>query len=168
MRDASKAYRANIEAPLLKWKLTSTSEEMLPVKLACWPSQTAEGTEIILEYEVTASDICLEDVHIIFPCPPSGRPAISSADPGEAVFDAGNHQVHWHIPQMDSREGSSGTLEFTAAADTATLLPFSFTGLRRGACKCPIEILESYHQGTKDAISVALSKTSTYHFTVGG
>jgi len=167
VRDASKAYRANMEAPLVKWRLASSSEDLLPISLSCWPSQTADGTTIILEYELTANDICLEDVHIVFPCPPSGKPSIASAEPGEAVYDAGNHQVHWVIPQIDAREGSSGTLEFQAAADTASLLPYQFTAVRRGATKCPMEILECYHQERKDAITYALSKSSTYTFTVG-
>jgi hypothetical protein len=167
VRDASKAYRANQEAPLVKWKLTSTNEDHLPLTLSCWPSQTAEGTTIVLEYEFTASDISLEEIHITFPCPPSGRPAIASAEPGEAAYDQGNHQVHWHIPSMDAKEGSSGTLEFTAAADQASLLPFQFMAVRRGACKCPMDILECYHQEKKDAITYALTKTSTYIFTVG-
>jgi len=168
VRDASKAYRANVEAPLLKWRLTSSNEDFLPISLSCWPSQTADGTTIVLEYELTNNDICLEDVHITFPCPPSGRPSIVSAEPGEAVYDAGNHQVHWMIPSMDSGEGSSGTMEFTAAADTASLLPYQFVATRRGATKCPMEILECYHQEKKDAITYAESKSSTYIFTVGG
>jgi len=167
VRDASKAYRANVEAPLLKWKLTSSNEDFLPINLSCWPSATNEGTTIVLEYEMTATDIALEDVHITFPCPPSGRPVIASVEPGEAVFDAGNHQVHWHIPQMDNNEGNSGTLEFTAAADTASLLPYQFVATRRGASKCPMDILECYHQERKEAIPYALTKTSTYLFTVG-
>jgi len=166
-RDASKAYRANVEAPLLKWRLTSSNEDFLPISLSCWPSQTADGTTIVLEYELTNNDICLEDVHITFPCPPSGRPCIVSVEPGEAVYDAGNQQVHWAIPSMDKGEGTTGTLEFTAAADTATLLPFQFLATRRGITKCPMEILECYHQESKDVINYALSKTSTYIFSVG-
>jgi hypothetical protein len=167
VRDASKAYKANMEAPLLKWRLTSSNEDFLPITLSCWPSQTAEGTTIVLEYELTATDVCLEDVHITFPCPPSGRPCIVSVEPGEAVYDAGNQQVHWAIPSMDKGEGTTGTLEFTAAADTATLLPFQFLATRRGMTKCPMEILECYHQERKDVINYALSKTSTYIFSVG-
>jgi len=167
VRDATKAYRANMEAPLLKWRLTSASEDYLPITLSCWPSQTAEGTTIVLEYEFTAKDIVLEDIHIVFPCPPSGRPSIVSAEPGEAVYDAGNQQVHWAIGQIDSSEGTSGTLEFTAAADTASLLPYTFTAVRRGQTKCPMEILECYHQERKDALTYHLNKSSTYIFTVG-
>merc|ERR1719310_1925123 len=167
VRDASKAYRANVEAPLLKWRMTSTNEDHLPISISFFSSQTPEGTQINLEYEMTANDICLEDVHITFPCPPSGRPAIASAEPGEAVYDAGNQQVHWHIPSMDSNEGSSGNLEFIAAADIASLTPYQFEAVRRDKTKCPMDILECYHQERKDAIPYALIKSSRYTFVIG-
>lgn len=167
VRDATKAYRANMEAPLLKWQLKSSNDDFLPISLSCWPSQTADGTTIVLEFEMTDDSINLEDVHVVFPCPPSGRPNILSAEPGEAVYDAGNQQVHWHIPSID-RGSSSGTMEFTASADTASLLPYQFVATRRGQTKCPVEILECYHQERKDAITYALTKNCTYTFVVGG
>jgi hypothetical protein len=167
VRDASKAYRANVEAPLLKWRMTSTNEDHLPISISFFSSQTPEGTQINLEYEMTANDICLEDVHITFPCPPSGRPAIASAEPGEAVYDAGNQQVHWHIPSIDSNDGSSGNLEFIAAADIASLTPYQFEAVRRDKTKCPMDILECYHQERKDAIPYALIKSSRYTFVIG-
>lgn len=167
VRDASKAYRANMEAPLLKWRLASSNEDFLPISMSCWPSQTAEGTTIVLEYELTATDIVLEDIQVAFPCPPSGRPQIQSAEPGEAAYDASNQQVVWHIPQIDSRNGSSGTLEFSATADTASMLPYMFTAIRRGSTKCPMDILECYHQERKDAITYDLTKQTKYIFTVG-
>jgi hypothetical protein len=167
VRDESKKYKANMPVPLVKWRNTSTSEDFLPISLSCWPSQTSDGTQIVLEYELTDTNIALEDIHIAFPCPPNARPSISSAEPGQATYDAGNQQVHWVIPSIDSREGSSGTLEFSAAADTATLLPYQFQAVRRGATKCPMEIVECYHQADKSSISFALEKTSTYIFSVG-
>jgi hypothetical protein len=167
VRDETKRYKANMPVPLVKWRMTSTNEDFLPINLSCWPSQTADGTQIVLEYELTDTNVALEDVHICFPCPPNARPAIASAEPGQAVYDAGNQQVHWAIPNIDAREGSSGTLEFAAAADTATLLPYEFVGTRRGSTKCPMEILECYHMSDKSSITYALEKTTTYSFVVG-
>jgi hypothetical protein len=166
VRDETKKYKAGMPVPLVKWRLTSTSEDFLPITLSCWPSQTADGTQIVLELELTDTNIALEDLHIVFPCPPNARPVIASAEPGQAVYDAGNQQVHWAIPSMDSNE-SSGTLEFTAAADTASLLPYEFSAVRRGATKCPIEIMECYHQADKTSINYAVDKKTQYLFTVG-
>jgi len=167
VRDATKAYRPNVEAPLIKWRLASSKEDFLPISLSCWPEQTPEGTTVILEYELTDNDISLEDVYVSFPCPTSGRPVISSFDAGKAAYDSQSQMIRWMIPSIDSKECSSGMLEFTAAADKATLLPFQFTATRRNACKCPMEILECYHQERKEAISYTLNKSSTYCLTVG-
>jgi hypothetical protein len=167
VRDETKKYKANMPVPLLKWRSVSKSEDDLPISLSCWPSQTAEGTQIVLEYELTATDIALEDIHIVFPCPANARASISSAEPGQAAYDAGNQQVHWVIPSIDSNEGTSGTLEFNAAADTASLLPYQFTAVRRGQTKCPMDVVECYHQSDKSSINFALEKTCTYVFTVG-
>jgi hypothetical protein len=167
VRDETKRYKTNMPMPLVKWRLTSSNEDFLPINLSCWPSQTSDGTQMVLEYELTDTNVALEDIHITFPCPPNARPAISSADPGQAVYDAGNQQVHWAISSIDAREGSSGTLEFSAAADTATLLPYEFVATRRGATKCPMDILECYHMTEKTSIPFALEKTTTYMFSVG-
>merc|ERR1712190_174559 len=57
VREENKRYKANMPVPLLRWRSTCTSEDDLPISLSCWPSQTAEGTQIILEYQLPASDV---------------------------------------------------------------------------------------------------------------
>jgi len=161
-----KAFRANQVAPLVKWRSTSTKEDFLPVSLGCWPQATPDGTQIVLELELTDTSVTLEDVRICFPAAPQFRPTIQSAEPGEAVFDAGSGQVVWHIPVLDSNEGN-GTLEFSASTDQASLLPYTFTASRRGQTKCPMDILECYHQERSDKIDYAIEKASTYSLTVG-
>jgi len=165
VREPEKRFRPNTPAPLLKWRFVTSNESFLPISLSCWPSSTADGTQIVLEFELTDNSICLEDVHIRFPAPPSCRPNISSAEPGEAQYDAGSQRVHWYIPTIDKNE-SSGTFEFSASTDISTLLPFTFEATRRGETKCPMNILECYHQERKDPINFHLEKSCQYVFTV--
>jgi hypothetical protein len=164
VRDNTKAFRANQPAPLLKWQMKSGDEEFLPVQISCWPSSTSDGTQIVVELELTDTSMVLEDVHIRFPAPQNSRPSVSSASPGEAGFDGGC--VHWIIPQLDSSE-SSGTMEFSAAADQASLVPGEFVATRRDQTKCPMDIVECYHLERKDAISVHLEKSSMYQLKIG-
>jgi len=166
VRDASKAFRVNTPAPLIKWRLASTNESFLPVALSCWPSSTADGTQIVVELELTDTSITLEDIHIRFPAAPSARPQVQSQEPGEASYDASSGQVHWFIPMMDKNE-SNGTFEFTASADQASLMPFTFEAVRRGETKCPMEIQECYHMERKDPMTFHLNKSSQYLLTVG-
>lgn len=166
VKDPSKALRANTPAPLLRWLMKSSKDDFLPVTLSCWPTPTAEGTQVVLEFELQHTNITLEEVHIRFPAPPSSRPAIQSVDVGEAEFDAGAKQLHWYIPTIDANE-SSGTLEFSASADQASLLPFTFEAVRRGKTTCPMMIEECYHQGSREQIGFACEMSSQYEFTVG-
>lgn len=161
-----KAFRANQTNPLVKWRSTSTKEAFLPISLGCWPQSTPDGTQMVLEFELTDDSVTLEDVRVCFPAAPGARPQIVSAEPGEAIYDPGSGQVVWQIPAIDSNEGT-GTLEFTASTDQASLLPYAFTAIRRGQTKCPMDILECYHQERSEKIDFAIEKSSTYSFTVG-
>lgn len=166
VRDPSRAFRANTAAPLVKWRAASTKEDFLPITLSCWPQSTSDGTQIVLEFELTDDSVSLENVKVAFPAAPQTRPTIQSAEPGEAEYDAGTGSVIWHIPVIDRSEGT-GTLEFTASTDQASLLPYTFTAVRRGSTKCPMDIVECYHQSSKDKIDFAMEKSSIYSFTVG-
>ncbi|CAE7662617.1 ARCN1, partial [Symbiodinium pilosum] len=156
VREASRAYRANAPVPLVKWQYKSSNEDFLPVQISCWPSTTADGTQIVVELELTDTSITLEDVQIKFPAAASSRPQVSSAEPGEASYD-GQSEVCWRIPVLDKSE-TNGTLEFVAKTDSASLLPFTFDAVRRGATKCPMEIAECYHMEKKDAIAFTCEK----------
>jgi len=164
VRDNTKAFRANQPAPLLKWQLKSSDEAFIPVQIACWPTSTAEGTQMVVELELTDTSIVLEDVCISFPAPANSRPSVSSASPGEFSYDG--QMVHWTIPQLDSNE-SSGTMEFAAAADQASLAPGEFTATWRNKTKCPMDILECYHMERKDAIGYDLTKTTKFQLKIG-
>merc|ERR1712226_1062554 len=116
MREASPAFQARSPTPLMKWNLKTMDEAFLPVTLNCWPTSTSDGTQIVLELELTDTNLTLEDVHVRFSAPSQCKPNILSAEPGEASFDVGAQQVHWYIPVLDKRE-STGTLEFSASTD---------------------------------------------------
>jgi len=102
-----------------------------------------------------------------FPAPPSAQCAVSSADNGEAAYEAGSQCLHWQLPVIDSST-SSGTLEFAAKADLSTLLPFTFEATLADSTCCPMDILECYHQTSKEAIGFGCTKNVTYNFTIGG
>mmetsp|Transcript_70597 Transcript_70597/g.147867 ORF Transcript_70597/g.147867 Transcript_70597/m.147867 type:complete len:549 (-) Transcript_70597:70-1716(-) len=148
----------------LKWQLKTTSDSFLPITISCWPTATGDGTQMVIELELTDDKVVLENVMISFPASAGSRPSVSSASPGEGSYRDG--RVVWHIPVFDKGEGS-GTLEFTAAADSASLLPGRFEALQTGTTRCPMEILECYHQTSKDAIDFACEKRVIYELEIG-
>jgi len=166
VRDASKAYRANAPAPLLRWQSKKYDEAFLPVTVSCWQTSTADGTTIVLELELTDSSVALDEVIVRFPAAPSSRPQISNAEPGEAVYDAGTQQIFWQIPLLDNSE-STANLEFSAAADSASLLPCTLQAVRHGHTMCSMEITACYHKESENEIPFSCEKTSTYELSIG-
>jgi len=148
----------------LKWQLRTSDDSFLPVTMSCWPTPTGDGTQMVLELELTDSKAVLENVVISFPASAAARPTVTSASPGEAEHSGS--MVVWRIPTFDANDGS-GTLEFTAAADAASLLPASFTAIVTGSTRCPMDILECYHQARKDAIDFVCEKRVLYDITIG-
>jgi hypothetical protein len=50
LRDASRAFPVNSPVGVLKWRLASTDESVLPLSVNCWPTQTGGNTwEVSLE-----------------------------------------------------------------------------------------------------------------------
>lgn len=166
VRDASKAFKANTPAPLVKWRYTSNKEEMLPIQLSCWPSATADGTQVVLEYELTDESMTLQDCHARFPCPPNAQATVSSADNGEAQYEPHVQQLHWYIPVITKNE-SSGSVEFSAKTDISMMMPFSFEATVVGKTMCPMSIVDCYHQASNSKIEYAAEISTTYTFTVG-
>lgn len=164
VRDLSKAFKANAPAPLLKWQKKASDDGCLPLQLSCWPNVTSDGTEMVLEYELSDPSIVLQDVQVSFPAAASSRPSGISASPGEAAHDGA--MLHWTIDLID-KDSASGQLEFTAAADEASLLPFTFQARSNGTTRCPIDIVASYHQSSEQPVAYGLVKYTEYDFTVG-
>merc|ERR1711879_325180 len=57
VRDSSKAFRANQPAPLLKWQMKSADEEFIPVQISCWPTASSDGTQMVIEFELTDTSV---------------------------------------------------------------------------------------------------------------
>mmetsp|Transcript_19151 Transcript_19151/g.43554 ORF Transcript_19151/g.43554 Transcript_19151/m.43554 type:complete len:520 (-) Transcript_19151:91-1650(-) len=166
VRDPEKPYRVNTPALLLKWQYKTGDEDFLPITLTCWPTSTSDGTQMTLELDLTDDGVVLEEVSICLPASQNSRPSIASVETGEANYNAAAQQVQWLIPLLD-KDTNKGLLEFSACADAASLLPAKFMAVRRGATRCPMDILECYHQARKDPISYALEKSCVYDLTIG-
>ncbi|CEM06693.1 unnamed protein product [Vitrella brassicaformis CCMP3155] len=161
-RDASRCFRQNTPMPLLKWRLQTKSEELLPMSVSCWMSSTSDGTVATIEFELTKTDLALQDLRFSIPCPPNSHPTVSSADVGE--YSTEGNVVAWTVPLVDSN-APTGTMEFSAKTDSSSLLPFQIDATSQTTV-CNIEVLECYHMEKKEPIAFALNRMAIYTFTV--
>jgi len=96
---------------LVKWKMATSDESMIPFSINFWPSNEDGQTVCNVEYSVEKPGLVLKDVFIAIPCPSSEPPSVSNID-GDFEFNRRDKMMVWHIPEI-SEEHESGTLDFS-------------------------------------------------------
>lgn len=112
LKNPEKPFPLNQEVGILKWRLQTQDEAMIPLSINCWPSETSSGCDVNIEYELEQADMQLEDVVITIPCPSGvGSPVVGDCD-GDNHYDTHKKQLQWCLPFIDATN-KSGSLEFT-------------------------------------------------------
>ncbi|XP_042063126.1 coatomer subunit delta-2-like [Salvia splendens] len=115
---------------LLKWRMQSADESLVPLSISCWPSVSGNDTYVNMEYEAPTFD--LQNVVIAIPLPALREaPRVQQID-GDWRYDARKSILEWSIVLIDN-SNRSGSMEFVIPAiDTSDLFPISvrFTSTR--------------------------------------
>lgn len=164
VKDPARGYRANVDAPLLKWRFGAADEDLAPLSLSCWPSPTADGISLVIEFELSNDSVSLKDVKFKIPVPSAASPEVISVSSGECGYDGNNECIVWSLEQVNSGD-NSGTLELSASCDESSIFPLSVEAAREDT-HLDLQILESFHMTSKDPIKFALRRGANYLFTV--
>ncbi|KAH0654257.1 hypothetical protein KY289_031935 [Solanum tuberosum] len=134
LKEPSRPFPANQSGDgvsLLRWRMQSADESILPLTINCWPSVSGNETYVNIEYE-TPAQTDLQNVVIFVPLPALREaPRIQQID-GEWRYDSRNSVLEWSIVLIDN-SNRSGSLEFIVpAADPDVFFPISarFTASR--------------------------------------
>lgn len=113
LKDANKGFPSGRPTGILKWTHASTNEDIVPIKINCWPEEEARGQMIVsIEYSVE-QNIVLHDVRIRIPLGTAEMPKINSIDGTHKHFPREGELV-WEVDLIDSNN-NNGSLEFTVA-----------------------------------------------------
>ncbi|OAY57236.1 coatomer subunit delta [Manihot esculenta] len=109
---------------LLKWRMQSADESMVPLTINCWPSVSGNETFVSIEYEAS-SLFDLRNVVISVPLPALREaPSVRQID-GEWRYDSRNSVLDWSILLID-HSNRSGSMEFVVPpADSSAFFPIS-------------------------------------------
>ncbi|KAI5401619.1 hypothetical protein KIW84_066191 [Lathyrus oleraceus] len=109
---------------LLKWRMQSTDESMVPLTINCWPSSSGNETYVSIEYEAS-SMFDLQNVVVSVPLPPLREaPSVKQID-GEWRYDSRNSILEWSVLLIDD-SNRSGSMEFVVPqADSSAFFPIS-------------------------------------------
>ncbi|CAK9147336.1 unnamed protein product [Ilex paraguariensis] len=109
---------------LLKWRMQSVDESVVPLTINCWPSVSGNETYVSIEYEAS-SMFDLQNVVISVPLPALREaPSVRQID-GEWRYDSRNSILEWSILLIDN-SNRSGSMEFVVPpADSSVFFPIS-------------------------------------------
>lgn len=129
LKHADKPFPVNVDVGVLRWRLQSTDESLVPLTLNCWPSEnTDSGCDVNIEYTLENKALSLSDLIISVPVVRGvGEPVVSECD-GSCTVDSRHSKLVWSVPLVDS-DNSTGTLEFSCGGRPADFFPVtvSFT-----------------------------------------
>jgi coatomer subunit delta len=166
LKDTTKGFPASRPVGILKWTLAAGNEDLLPIKINCWPEEESRGQmNVSIEYTVDYK-IELHDVKIRIPLGTSEAPGIVSID-GSHKHNASTGELVWEIDLID-QSNTSGSLEFNIAQKNGdAFFPISvhFTSHQ---LFCQLEV-SSVHTATGDTpIQYGISKgMSTEDYLIG-
>jgi hypothetical protein len=122
LKDPSRPFPTGNPLGILKWRMQSKQESLVPLSINCWPSVSGGESFVNIEYEASKA-FELQNVVIHIPLPAlHDVPAVNQVD-GEWRYDSRNSMLEWAITLIDNTN-RSGSMEFVVpAADPNSFFP---------------------------------------------
>lgn len=125
-KQPEKPFPLNSDIGVLKWRLQTADEELMPLSINCWPSENDGQCDVNIEYELLQESLQLNDVTISIPVPHGvGGPVVGEVD-GEYHYDHKHSILEWQLPVIDL-SNKSGSMEFSIAGSPGDFFPVSVT-----------------------------------------
>uniref|UniRef100_A0A8C9TWR4 Coatomer subunit delta n=1 Tax=Scleropages formosus TaxID=113540 RepID=A0A8C9TWR4_SCLFO len=122
LKNPDKSFPLHNDVGVLKWRLQTTDESLIPLTINCWPSESGTGCDVNIEYELQEEGLELNDVVIAIPVPSGvGAPVIGDLD-GEYRHDGRRNILEWCLPVIDVKN-KTGSLEFSVAGQPSDFFP---------------------------------------------
>eukprot|EP00124_Ichthyophonus_hoferi_P001749 Ihof_evm11s100 gene=Ihof_evmTU11s100 len=122
LKDPVRPFPLNADQGVLKYRLATTDDSLIPLSVNCWPSMNPDGTcDVNIEYELEETRLSLEQITISIPVP-TGAPKVGNYD-NEYFYNTRDRSLEWTIPVIDANS-PTGSMEFTATvADVNAFFP---------------------------------------------
>jgi len=124
LKQGGKGFPLNNEIGILKWRLQTKDEDLIPLTINCWPNQNDDECEVTIEYELQLKELELNDITISIPVPAGvGAPNMGELD-GDYNYDAKKALLEWKLPMINA-SNPNGSLEFTIPACPDDFFPIN-------------------------------------------
>lgn len=87
LKDPNRPFPTGSPLGVLKWRMQTSDESMVPLSLNCWPSTSGDESYVSIEYEST-SKFDLQNVVITVPLPPLREPPTVNQVQGTPLYSS--------------------------------------------------------------------------------
>jgi len=159
LKDSSKGFPSERPVGILRWSHSSTNDDMVPLKINCWPEEESRGQmNVSIEYSLERK-MDLHDVRIRIPLGTSESPGIISID-GSHRFNPQTCELLWELQFID-KSNPTGSLEFTIAQkDPDSFFPITVE-FNSKELFCNVEVAAVTSVGSGTPIQYGYSKGLT-------
>lgn len=124
LKNPEKSFPLNNDVGVLKWRLQTTDDTFVPLTINCWPSESATGCDVNIEYELQESSLELNDVVIAIPLPAGAGTLLINELEGEYHHDSRKNILEWCLPVIDAKN-KSGSMEFSIPGQPNDFFPIN-------------------------------------------
>jgi len=157
LKQGGKGFPLNNEIGILKWRLQTKDEDLIPLTINCWPNENGDECEVTIEYELQLTDLELSDVTISIPVPAGvGAPNVGEVD-GDYSYDAKRATLEWKLVVINS-SNASGSMEFTIPGSAEDFFPINVTFYSTKTI-CNIAITEVQNSETQGAVKFSQDRS---------
>lgn len=154
LRDLSKSFPIGTDVGVLKWRFQTQEESEIPLTINCWPSETKNGCDVSIEYELQKLNLELKNVAIIVPIPSNVPPPVIKQCDGEYSYEKYKNCLIWRNTMID-QSNSTGSFEFSVAGHASDFFPVNVSFVSNKSY-CDIQVV-----GVSQADSNAPTKYSS-------
>lgn len=139
LKQSGKAFPLNADIGVLKWRLQTTDESLMPLTINCWPSENDGQCDVNIEYELQQEELELKDVTITIPVPHGvGSPVVGEIE-GDYHYDHKRSVLEWQLPVIDE-SNKTGAMEFSISAHPDDFFPINVSfGSNKSFCDLKIK-----------------------------
>lgn len=115
LRDPNRPFPLGQQVGVLRWRVLTRDETVMPLSLTVWTSPTGDGgCEVNVEYELENDALELYNVVVAVPLPAGAEASVGEPEVGSQHVDASGRLV-WTIGAISAAQ-PNGNLEFSVAS----------------------------------------------------
>lgn len=111
LKDAAKGFPKGKSVGVLRWSMSTTSEDEVPISINCWPEPDGSEMNVNVEYSCEKAGMELHNVVVVIPLGTAAAPNVLTCDSGTTRHNRAGEELVWEIALIDG-SNKTASLEF--------------------------------------------------------